>query len=243
MTMAVPVAPACPPSSSLPASSTAKYCMNPTAPLLTEGTTKAALISNIVATRLDRMRMSSPSLSAGRQRGPANSFTPRGERHSGGLLFLLGVRITAALLKKRNVTLASHFESSTRYSVRGLSRYFGRNNRRSAMKRFTLTACAALLAVAMATPSIAADIVAPRPIYKGPAYVAPVFTWSGFYVGVNGGYGFGTTSWTGAGLGTGSFSTNGWLFGGTLGYNIQTGNWVWGIEGDFDWANNKGSHA
>jgi len=111
------------------------------------------------------------------------------------------------------------------------------------MKWFTQMACAALLAAAVATPSIAADIVAPRPIYKGPAYVAPVFTWSGFYIGINGGYGFGTSSWSGGGLGTGSFSTNGWLIGGTLGYNIQTGNWVWGVEGDFDWSNNKGSHA
>ena len=48
------------------------------------------------------------------------------------------------------------------------------------MKRFTLVACAAVLAATMATPSFAADIIAPRPVFKGPAYVAPVFTWSGF---------------------------------------------------------------
>src|SRR3954451_6050323 len=107
-----------------------------------------------------------------------------------------------------HVTSAPQSESSTRYSVPGLSRYFGGNNRRSAMRRFTLMACAALLAATMATPSFAADIVAPRPIYKGPAYVAPVFTWSGFYVGINGGYGFGTSTWSGGGLSTGSFSTN-----------------------------------
>jgi outer membrane immunogenic protein len=111
------------------------------------------------------------------------------------------------------------------------------------MRRFTLVACAALLAVSMATPSIAADIVAPRPIYKGPAYVAPVFTWTGFYVGLNAGYGFGNSAWSGGGLGTGNFSTNGWLIGGTLGYNLQTGNWVWGVEGDIDWSKNKGTHA
>ena len=29
--------------------------------------------------------------------------------------------------------------------------------------------------------------------------------------------------------------------GGTLGYNLQTGVWVWGVEGDIDYANLKGT--
>jgi outer membrane immunogenic protein len=110
------------------------------------------------------------------------------------------------------------------------------------MKRFTIMACAGLVAAAMATPSFAADLP-PRPFYKGPAYVAPVFTWTGFYVGINGGYGFGKSSWTGGGLTTGNFSTSGYLIGGTLGYNLQTGAWVYGVEGDLDYSANKGSHA
>jgi hypothetical protein len=52
------------------------------------------------------------------------------------------------------------------------------------MKRFIPLACAGLLAAAMASPSQAADIV--RPAFKAPVYVAP-FSWSGFYVGINGG--------------------------------------------------------
>ena len=40
------------------------------------------------------------------------------------------------------------------------------------MKRFTLMACAGLMAAAMATPSLAADL--PRPAYKAPvSLVAP----------------------------------------------------------------------
>jgi outer membrane immunogenic protein len=104
------------------------------------------------------------------------------------------------------------------------------------MKRLTIMACAGLLAAAMVSPSLAADL-GPRPVYKGPAYVAPIFTWSGFYVGINAGYGFGESYWD---PGNGTFDTKGWLAGGTLGYNIQTGNFVWGIEGDFDWSNMKG---
>ncbi len=66
------------------------------------------------------------------------------------------------------------------------------------MKRFILTACAGLLAAAVALPSFAADL--PRPSYKSPVYspdyyVAP-FSWTGFYVGLNGGYGFGKSNWT-----------------------------------------------
>ncbi|HVV62136.1 MAG TPA: outer membrane protein [Pseudolabrys sp.] len=105
------------------------------------------------------------------------------------------------------------------------------------MKRFILAACAGLLALAMAGPSLAADL--PRPVYKAPAYVAP-FSWSGFYVGINGGYGWGTSNWSGPGT-TGSVKPKGGLAGGTIGYNMQTGVWVWGVEGDFDWSWMKGN--
>jgi outer membrane immunogenic protein len=106
------------------------------------------------------------------------------------------------------------------------------------MKRLFLAACAGLLAAMMATPSSAADL--PRPVYKGPAFVAPVFTWTGFYVGVNGGYGWGKSDWD---PGVSSFDANGALLGGTLGYNLQTGSFVWGIEGDLDWSGMKGDSA
>ncbi len=110
------------------------------------------------------------------------------------------------------------------------------------MKRFTLTACAGLMLAAMAVPSLAADL--PRPAYKAPVYVAP-FSWSGFYVGINGGYGWGTSNWTltGTSLSTGNFDINGGVVGGTAGYNLQTGNWVWGIEGDIDYSTIKGTET
>ena len=86
------------------------------------------------------------------------------------------------------------------------------------MKRLILMTCMGLLA--MATPSTAADL--PRPVYKAPApaYVAPLFTWSGFYVGINGGYGWGDADVSNS---LGSFTTdnqNGWLVGLTVGYNF-----------------------
>jgi len=98
-------------------------------------------------------------------------------------------------------------------------------------------ALAALLAAPFAAQ--AADL-SPSPAYKAPSYVAPVFTWSGFYVGGNIGYGFGDAKWTAPSV---SSKPKGFLGGLTWGYNLQTGIWVWGIEGDLDYSAAKGSVA
>ena len=110
------------------------------------------------------------------------------------------------------------------------------------MKHFTLAACAGLLAAAMAWPSFAADF--PRPAFKAPSDAEP-WNWTGFYVGINGGYGFGKSSWTDpvAGTTTGDFNVSGALAGGTIGYNLQTGVWIWGLEGDIDASWIKGTDA
>lgn len=105
------------------------------------------------------------------------------------------------------------------------------------MKRLILTACAGLVAAAtMAAPSFAADLRAP--VYKAPAYVAPVFSWTGFYLGINGGYAWGHSDWNNTPMGNVSMNVKGGMVGGTFGYNLQTGTWVWGLEGDIDasWA-------
>lgn len=103
------------------------------------------------------------------------------------------------------------------------------------MTRKILAAFAGLLALAMASPSSAADM--PR---KAPAYYVAPFSWSGFYVGINGGYGWGTADWSSA-VTTGSPKPKGALAGGTIGYNLQTGVWVWGLEADLDYSWMKGS--
>ena len=108
------------------------------------------------------------------------------------------------------------------------------------MKRFTLAACAGLLAAAMALPSYAADMS--RPAFKAPSSAAP-WNWTGFYVGINGGYGFGKSNWTNVAGTTGDFNVRGALAGGTIGYNLQTGMWVWGLEGDVDASWIKGTDA
>jgi outer membrane immunogenic protein len=106
------------------------------------------------------------------------------------------------------------------------------------------TGIAALSLLATTFSAEAADI--PRPVYKGVRSVVAYYNWTGFYAGVNAGYGWGTSNWDYAFLaGTGAVSNSpkGWLFGVTLGYNWQAGSIVYGVEGDFDWSNVKGTVA
>jgi outer membrane immunogenic protein len=114
----------------------------------------------------------------------------------------------------------------------------------ASMKRMLF---AGALALAAATPAMAADLPEPAPPPQAPAAYtapAPVYNWSGVYIGINGGYGFGNSDWnaaTGFGADTGNFNVNGALVGGTLGVNFQTGQFVFGVEGDGDWTNIQGS--
>ena len=100
------------------------------------------------------------------------------------------------------------------------------------MRRILLTA----LMAGVASSALAADL----PTHKGPPpapYIPPPsFTWTGFYIGVNGGWGF-------SGTDNNSFGNiNGGLVGGTVGYNYQMGQFVIGYEGDVDWADVRGSN-
>ncbi len=72
--------------------------------------------------------------------------------------------------------------------------------------------------------------------------MAPPFTWTGPYVGINGGYGWGHSDFSSP-FTTGAFDTSGGLVGGTLGYNYQMDQIVLGIEGDIDASFMKGSAA
>lgn len=109
------------------------------------------------------------------------------------------------------------------------------------MKRVVLAGLTALAAVITMTVANAADLPRQRAMpAKAPAYVATVYNWTGTYVGLNGGYGWGRSNWTSGAGTTGSFDVRGGLIGGTLGYNWQMNQLVFGLEGDVDWSNIKG---
>jgi outer membrane immunogenic protein len=97
-----------------------------------------------------------------------------------------------------------------------------------------LLASASFIVLSSATV-FAADL--PMHYSKAPApYMAPVFNWTGCYVGVHGGAGAMRDSFTDQ-TGTGG------LAGGQLGCNYQDGNWVFGLEGEGYWSGMKATDA
>lgn len=110
---------------------------------------------------------------------------------------------------------------------------------------FGLLAATAALAIA-ASSAQAADLpsryAAPAPAYNA----VPVFTWSGFYAGLNVGYGWsaGTSQYYDPAFGVSGGSRKGGFIGGAqAGYNYQLGMFVIGAETDIQYAavGNKGS--
>ncbi|MGO4403469.1 outer membrane protein [Bosea sp. RAF48] len=93
------------------------------------------------------------------------------------------------------------------------------------MSRTIPTAGLGLLAL-FAVPAAAADRALPR-TQEWPAYTAPrTYNWNGIYAGIHSGAAFDRFE------GAAKKSRNTVLFGGQLGYNVQLGNMVFGMEGD-----------
>jgi outer membrane immunogenic protein len=91
-----------------------------------------------------------------------------------------------------------------------------------------------LLAV---VPAMAADMRA-APVYTKAPMMAPVFSWTGCYIGGNVGGLWAKKDWTSlAGAGESSVDISSWLAGGQVGCNYQVSAWVFGIQGDYDWSN------
>jgi outer membrane immunogenic protein len=91
----------------------------------------------------------------------------------------------------------------------------------------------------------AADL-AGRPYTKAPAMVVAAYDWSGLYVGANGGWGSSRQCWdalapNGTSFADGCHDASGAVAGGHIGYRMQRGAWVFGVEAQGDWADLRGS--
>jgi outer membrane immunogenic protein len=121
------------------------------------------------------------------------------------------------------------------------------------MNKLFLTGAALLTAITLACPASAADLAT-----KAPPAPAPVCTWCGWYVGLNGGYNWGnakvTMAPTGlfvqdpnapffAAAGSPSFSPSKFSGGGQIGWNSQWGPWVMGIEADAEYIGLRASRT
>jgi outer membrane immunogenic protein len=108
------------------------------------------------------------------------------------------------------------------------------------MKKFLL-GTVALVALGATVPALAADLGARAPYNKAPAYAAPIYNWTGFYIGGHIGGAFSSAN-NFNGLVTGN-NSNGRFLGGLQGgadYQFAP-NWVVGVEGQYSWLGNNGS--
>jgi len=113
------------------------------------------------------------------------------------------------------------------------------------MKTILRSIVAATTLLTVSLTAQAADLpMAPYQPPPAPVVVQQVYNWTGFYVGVNGGYGWGTQD--PLNIITNRFDSlsqhiSGGAFGGTFGAEIQAGHVVMGLEADIDWASITGS--
>ncbi|HEY6025062.1 MAG TPA: outer membrane protein [Pseudolabrys sp.] len=112
------------------------------------------------------------------------------------------------------------------------------------MRRLATLFLATSALAAFALPAAAADLPARMPT-KAPI-VAPLYNWTGFYVGVNLGGSWGhqdnalVDGATGAVILENSDHIDGVIGGGQIGYNWQVNQWVFGLEADFQGSGQKG---
>lgn len=120
------------------------------------------------------------------------------------------------------------------------------------MNKFAL----ALVALSLSPLSVSAADLAARPYTKAPS-AAPVYDWSGFYVGANGGGAWSRNCWSVdpftivlGGIGVlpiggaeGCHTASGATAGGQVGYRWQRDAWVFGLEAQGNWADLNGWNA
>jgi outer membrane immunogenic protein len=109
---------------------------------------------------------------------------------------------------------------------------------RETMKKILL---ASVALIGFAGAASAADLPARTMAPAAPIIAAaPIFTWSGFYVGVNAGYGWSNNDFDAIDLAD-EDDDGGFVGGAQVGYNYQIGSFVVGLEGDIQYIDFGGA--
>src|SRR5690242_4821311 len=112
---------------------------------------------------------------------------------------------------------------------------------KSPLQKLIFRSAAAAPFLLILTPTFAADLALKPPPLAPPRIAA--FSWTGLYLGVNGGYGWGHLSTSNQAADTFALNTSGGLAGGSVGFNYQ---WTWfvaGVEADLDWSGMRWSQT
>lgn len=114
------------------------------------------------------------------------------------------------------------------------------------MKKLSVVAIG-IAALGFTSSAFAADMAA-RPYKAPPPVIAPIYNWSGFYIGVNGGWGNSHNCWDFVGVGgvvvaDACRDASGGVVGGQIGYRWQVNQFVFGLEAQGDWADLNASRV
>lgn len=113
------------------------------------------------------------------------------------------------------------------------------------MKKFLLATVGLVALVGITAPASAADMAVKAPPPPPPP---PIYSWTGFYIGGNGGWAESRNCWdfvglAGAVLPDGCRDRSGGVVGGQIGYRWQANQWVFGVEAQGDWADLNSSRV